>query len=296
MTDEEDSELIDEGADEATALIDDEGNLLGVINVIDALAILLVLAVVVAGIALVAAPDDTDSEEPEPDTETRYATINLGTQPDYVATRVTIGDTMDHETGDAMSRDWHNLTVTDVYVTPVKATQSAVTVRVRLDGELGEEAPNAPRFVFAGNRYRVGDSLSIKTDEYGAKGSIQALDEEGTDLNTEYITTEIKLTNTDPDVAAAVSEAADQSSNGEPLVTVQGVTSQPAEVVLQSEDGNIYLRDHPVNQDLRLRTELRTIATDSGNRYHSGPLRVGDSIRLDLGTTTVSGTVTSVGQ
>jgi len=288
LTDEEDSELIDEGADEATELIDDEGNLFGVINVIDALAILFVLAVVIAGIALVAAPDDTDSTEPEPETETRYATINLGTQPDYVANRITAGD--------RTSRDGHNLTVTDVYVTPVKATQSAVTVRVRLDGELGEKAPNAPRFVFAGNRYRVGDSLSINTDEYAAKGSIQALDEEGTELNTEYITTEIKLTDIDPDVAAAVSEATDQSSNGDPLVTVQAVTSQPAEVVLQSEDGNIYLRDHPVNRDLRLRAELRTIETDSGNRYHSGPLRVGDSIRLDLGTTTVSGTVTRVGQ
>ena len=288
MTDEEDSELIDEEADEPTALIDEEGNLLGVVNVIDALAILLVLAVVVACIALVAAPNDTDPAGPETDTETRYATINLGNQPDYVANRITAGD--------RMSSDGHNLTVTDVYVTPVEATQAAVTVRARLDGELGEEAPNAPRFVFAGNRYRVGDSLSINTDEYAAEGSIQALDEEGTNLNTEYITTEIKLTNIDPDVAAAVSEATDQSSNGDPLVTVQAVTSQPAEVVLQSEDGNIYLRDHPVNRDLRLRAELRTIETDSGNRYHSGPLRVGDSIRLDLGTTTVSGTVTRVGQ
>ena len=271
--------------EEGTELIDEEGNFLGVINVIDALAILLVLAVVVAGITLVAAPD---SNEPESETETRYATINLGTQPDYVANRVTAGD--------RMNRDGHNLTVTDVYVTTVKSTQAAVTVRVRLDGELGEEAPNAPRFVFAGNRYRVGDSLSIETDEYAAEGSIQALDEEGTELNTEYITTEIKLTNIDPDVAAAVSEATNQSSNDEPLVAVQSVTSQPAEVVLESEDGNIYLRDHPVNRDLRLRTELRTIATDSGNRYNSGPLRVGDSIRLDLGTTTVTGTVTRVGQ
>ena len=79
-------------------------------------------------------------------------------------------------------------------------------------------------------------------------------------------------------------------------MTVQSVASQPAEVVLRSKDGNIFLRDHPVNKELRLRAELRTIATDSGNRYHSGPLRVGDSIRLDLGTTTVGGTVTRVGQ
>jgi len=37
----------------SSALLDDEGNLFGLINIIDALAVLLVLAVVIAGAALV---------------------------------------------------------------------------------------------------------------------------------------------------------------------------------------------------------------------------------------------------
>jgi hypothetical protein len=51
-------------------IIDDEGNLFGLINIIDALVVLLVLSTVVAGIALVTetdeqpAPNGTDTEEP----------------------------------------------------------------------------------------------------------------------------------------------------------------------------------------------------------------------------------------
>lgn len=51
-------------------IIDDEGNLFGLINIIDALVVLLVLSTVVAGIALVTEPDEqsapnaTDTEEP----------------------------------------------------------------------------------------------------------------------------------------------------------------------------------------------------------------------------------------
>ena len=269
-------------------LIDDEGNLFGAINVIDALAILLVLAVGAAGIAVVAAPstDDTGSDNSELDT--RYATINLGNHPDYVADRITAGDTME--------RDDHNLTVTDVYSTPVDATTEAVTIRAQLDGEIAEATPNTPRFEFAGTRFRVGDTLTIETDEYAAEGSIQRLDEDGSDLNTEYITTEVKLENIDRDVAAGISEGLTQTSHGEPLVTVQSVTTQPAEVVLQSEDGNIYLREHPTNKDVRLTVELRTIETESGNRFHNSPLRIGQQLRLDLGTTTVTGTVSELSQ
>jgi len=179
-------------------LIDDEGNLFGAINVIDALAILLVVAVGAAGIAVVAAPNTDDTGSDNSELDTRYASINLGNHSSYVANRITAGDTME--------RDGHNLTVTDVYATPVDATTKTVTIRAELNGELAEETPNAPQFMFAGTRLRVGDSLTIETEEYTAQGPIQRLDEDGSDLNTEYITTEVKLTNVDRDVAAGITE------------------------------------------------------------------------------------------
>ena len=61
-------------------IIDDEGKLFGLINVVDALVVLVVLAIVVAGIALIAVPGSED---------TRYATVDMGTQPDHVAGQIT---------------------------------------------------------------------------------------------------------------------------------------------------------------------------------------------------------------
>jgi len=281
-------------------LIDHEGNLFGKINVIDALAILLVIAVVVAGVAVVAPGSSNDAStsgtnetESANETEsnelvaaTRYATVDLGTHPNRVANQITTGDTME--------RNGHNLTVTDVYSVPTDATSAAVVVRAELEGELTETAANTTRFVFGGNQSRVGDSLSIETDEYSADGPIQRLDEDGSTLNTESITVDMKIEDVDRDVAASITDGTVQTSRGDTVVTVDSVSTQPAEHVYETEDGELRVQDHPTNRDVRLTLELRTIETESGNQFNDGPLRISDSIRLDLGTITVSGTITGI--
>ncbi|MGM0718641.1 MAG: DUF4330 family protein, partial [Halobacteriota archaeon] len=70
-------------------VIDDEGRLFGVINVIDVLVVLFVVAVVVAGAALVF----SDDPEPEPNVETTYATLDLGTHLDAIVEELNEGDT-----------------------------------------------------------------------------------------------------------------------------------------------------------------------------------------------------------
>jgi len=269
-------------------LIDDEGNLFGRINVIDALAILLVIAVAVAGIAVLApgsndTTDEMDTAEPEPVSETRYATVDLGTHPNRIANQITTGDTVE--------RNGHNLTVTDVYVAPTNPTTAAVVVRAELDGELVETESNTTRFVFAANQSRVGDSITIETDDYTVRGPIQRLDDDGRSLNTEYQTVGVEFTNINQDIARAITEGTTQTRRGEPVITVESVTTQPAEIVSQNEDGEFRVQQHPTNRDVSLTVELRTLETESGPRFYGGPLRLGNSIRLDLGTTTVTGTI-----
>jgi len=69
----------------ARAIIDDEGRLFGAVNIIDALVVLFVVAVIVAGVALVFGGDP----EPEPDIDSTYATLDLGTQSDASSRRST---------------------------------------------------------------------------------------------------------------------------------------------------------------------------------------------------------------
>ncbi|PCR90461.1 DUF4330 family protein [Natrinema ejinorense] len=371
-------------------LIDDEGNLFGIVNVIDALAVLLLLAVLVAGVAFVGVLG-SDGES-----ETRYATIDLGGQPDYVADRVAEGDTV---RADGSS---HNLTVTDVYVTPSMTSdggnQSQVLVRAEINGQAADlEDREEPVFEYAGKRLRVGSELAIQTDEYTATGRLTNLEPDGstlsldetpvllestisdrtadeiaegdsvtlgpyttatitnvklypvggdqyralvgTELNTHQqgsmptyggqpvtvgsqislspggydlsgkvvrrgtdqesgesttVDAEIELENIQPAVADEFSSGMTETVRGETLVTIQSVDTEAADVVLESESGEIYLREHPKNKDVTLSVELQTRRTDTGVRFHGDSLRTGDRVVLDFGTTTVSGTVTQI--
>jgi hypothetical protein len=82
--------------------IDDEGRLFGAINVIDALVVLLVLAVALAGITLVAGSNSVESE-------THYATLDLGSQPEYIVEQLDESEAQvfieeePHAAGDAAS-------------------------------------------------------------------------------------------------------------------------------------------------------------------------------------------------
>jgi len=66
-------------------IIDEEGRLFGTLNIIDALVVLFVLAVAVAGVALVTGGGSSD------ETPTRTVVVDVGQQPDYVVDAIEEG-------------------------------------------------------------------------------------------------------------------------------------------------------------------------------------------------------------
>lgn len=194
-------------------LIDDDGNLFGAVNVIDALAVLLVLAVVVAGVAALGVL--TAGGEPE----TRYATIDLGSQPEYVVDRVEVGDDLSVEEVD------QNITVTDVYVTASDENHTVI-VRAAIEGERIERDDRADVFEFAGERLRVGDHLELETAEYAADGQVTSLDRTGSELDVE--TTSVLLETTVSTATATEIQVGDTIDVGpHTIATVQNVRSYP---------------------------------------------------------------------
>lgn len=154
-------------------VIDDDGNLFGFVNVVDALVVLLILAVVVAGVALVN-PFATTEEA------TRYATVDLGEQRQYVAELVSEGDVL------SPSNSGSNVTVTDVYVTPSGGENASVTVRVKMEGQMVEsEQSDRPVFSIAGTSVRRGTTLQLGSDEYAVEGTVRSYSEDGESLRTE---------------------------------------------------------------------------------------------------------------
>jgi hypothetical protein len=74
-------------------LIDDRGNLFGAVNIIDALVVLLVVAVVVSGVAFLAGGGDQGPDDPAPTTEPEpvSATVEVVGVRSYVADALTAG-------------------------------------------------------------------------------------------------------------------------------------------------------------------------------------------------------------
>ncbi|WP_117594492.1 DUF4330 family protein [Haloprofundus halophilus] len=193
-------------------LIDDEGDLFGLLNVVDALAILLVIAVVAAGSAFVLA--DEPEQASEPNTETRYATLDLGTQPSYVAELLSEGDTT------ALS-ETDELSITDVYAIESNSTdQQRVFVRVGLVGEPTDDGS----ITYDGDLPRVGRGLSIVTDDYQTTGTITAVGEENPELP--IVDTPVLLRATvATDTAEAIEPGDEYEVDGRTVGTVESVAA-----------------------------------------------------------------------
>ena len=261
MTDEEDSDK--------TTIIDAEGNLFGKINVIDALVILVVIAVVVGGLAVVGVlgADDPNGENGSAETnesslgdsdlETQYATVDAGSHPRFVVDRMSEGDTV--------TQDGRNITVTDIYATPTSATSSSVLLGVELKTERENPA-------------RTGDSVDIDTDGYDIEGEILRVEDTPPAVEIEPVTVDLRIDDLDRDTADAIRKEASSPTRNLSLVTIDEVSTQST----------------GANQSVRLTAELGTVQTAGGPQFHSTPIRVGDTIEADLGTVEIEGTISNI--
>ena len=167
-----DAESADADAEDggsSSRFLDENGRLFGLINVVDALAILLVIAIVVAGVALLF-PSGGDADQ-------RFATLDFGEQPDFVAEEITPGDTWEPEgTGD-------ELTITDVYRFNTEEG-TGVIARAEVNGTVFEpdDPDETPVFEFIDEPLRLGQSFEVLTDEYEAEGEVTRVDRAGDTL------------------------------------------------------------------------------------------------------------------
>ena len=138
---------------------------------------------------------------------------------------------------------------------------------------------------------REGVTVSFRTATYTLEGRITRLDateQRGTETTH---TATLQLDNLSPERAAAISEGMTERANGETIATIRSVDREPATLVLTSESGDVYLRDHPTNEDLRLTVDLSVRATPAGLRFKGAPLQIGSTVTLDLGGQSVTARV-----
>lgn len=244
-------------------LIDDEGRLFGAVNVVDALVVLLVLAVVVAGVALVLG----DDEEPEPTpTDTTHVTLDLGTHPAFIVEELNEGDTYS-PTSNAQ------LTITDLHLTP-QGSDTKVIVRAELQG-----TPDGGGVAYDGAPPRLGRTLAIATNRYRVEGQIRAVGDGDT------------LARADPTVVLQDTiDAADaRALAAGDEIRVAGRT------VATIEDLAVYATDNPDQRVVFLQTTLAAHQQQDQPRFGGQPIRRGQTITLPGDGYTVAGTIERVG-
>ena len=246
-------------------LIDDDGDLFGVVNVVDALVVLLVLAVGVAGVALVLGGDDSEPA-PEPDMGTTHATLDLGTQPDYVVDEINEGDAYEPD-------DDSRITITDVHVTPHGHGDTGVTLRVELEGEADDDA-----ITYADAPPRLGRTLAIETNRYEVDGQVRAVGDDDA-LDREERTVVLRDT-LDAETAGNVVAGDEVRVADRTVATVEEVAT--------------YATSDPDRTRVFLEVTVDAHRESDRARFGGVPLQRGQTVSLPAADYTVDGTIERV--
>jgi len=275
-------------------LIDEDGQLFGVINVIDALVGLLIISVLVAGIALVGPLSGGDN------TETRYVTIDAGTQPEYIATQITEGDQWTPE-GSATT-----LTVEEAFISPqVESDQAGnrrVIIRAAVNGTLIEstaqidesQLDNTP-IQFAGEPLRFGRTFTIETNQYVIEGTVTDVSQNPTRGTQTTQTVNVELTGVTLEEAELLAVGMTEVMGTKETATLTDIQTAPSVETVETDDG-LETVERPQRRDLTLTLTLTVRELEDGTVLFRGEqLRPGQQLVLELDDIIVEGQVTAIG-
>jgi hypothetical protein len=134
-----------------------------------------------------------------------------------------------------------------------------------------------------------GATIPFRTDAYQLEPRITRVGTTERPGTPDTVNVTLEVRNAEPAVADAIEVGLTETWNGEAIARITSVERDNATVVLTSDDGNIYSREHPINQDVTVTAELSVRQTASGVQFDGQPLQLGQTVRLDLGTVTVDG-------
>jgi len=134
---------------------------------------------------------------------------------------------------------------------------------------------------------RLGTQLPFRTESYEFTGEVVRLGTATEPGEPAQRTVELELETVPPNRANSVETGLTETNAGETVAEVTDVDVRPATIVLESEDGNIYEREHPVNKTVTLTAELQVRELDTGVRFKGRTIQEGNTVVLDLGTTTI---------
>lgn len=245
------------------AIVDEQGRLFGVVNVIDLAVAVVVLATLVAGAAVVLGEDPAPPEQ-------RYATVVLEDRPSAAPQRF-----------DGTSVDLGRLDgeITDSYRAPT--TDGEVRTILRLELEVSAAVANrstGTRLATEDDAYLVGEEVGVTSGEASYRGYLGAVSEDGADLPVRRVNATV-LTRVPPEVADQVAVGDTQMLAGQETARLHSVER----------------RGMAANRTrLRTTVSIRAIAIDGSPRYGDRRVRPGATLAFGTGEYEFTGTITEV--
>lgn len=223
--------------------------------------------------------------------------VDTGGTPSRETTSVLVADTVSSETAAAIDQgDTYGLagrTLGTVRTVAVYGTANPDRKRVLVGLHL-ETLVRGDRSTFAGKQIRYGTRIPFETNEYQLSGEIQRIGsvEQRGSPTTRTVT--LQWRNVPPELADAIQTGMAETAGGTTIVEITSVEREPATVILTSQDGQIYERDHPENKDLTITASFRVHETATGVTFKGQTVQQGSTVVLDLGSITLRATIVSL--
>jgi len=117
-------------------------------------------------------------------------------------------------------------------------------------------------------------------------------DATGTDgPNRTVVDVEYRSENLQPYVVDAIAEGTVPSEN---VTRIHNRSVTASQVITQNQSGTLSVQQHPTRQTVTLRLGLNVTVRDGEYLYNGQPLQIGMQLTLDLGETTVTGSVVAI--
>lgn len=259
-------------------LIDNRGRLFGKYNIIDVMVVLFILLVVIVGARFVLV---------QPEAEWTIVKVRAGNQPDYVADSLAVGDLLLGGEGNVIGN------ITELQILPDGGDNKNIVMKLNLNTETQDN-----KTLFNDNELKIGSSIGISTKKVTVKGTVTIAGFEGRKITKEELvdrTVQLEIRNARPWLADAVSEGASQrNSKNRVVAEVVEKNVEPAEVVFTTETGEVVKRDHPVNKDVTLGVRLTLEEREGGLYFQGRKVSISRSLKLELDSVEISGTITSI--
>ncbi|MFB6185134.1 MAG: DUF4330 family protein, partial [Haloarculaceae archaeon] len=218
------------------------------------------------------------------DLDTRRQSVLLDASiPTAVATRVDAGDELVLG-GRTLAR------VTSV--TTIPTADEGGREHVRLGARMWVRSVDG-QFRYANRTVAVGRRLAVPTEHYRVRGTVVNATGNGVPGRPVDATLTVAWTDVRPAIADGVAAGTSETHPGA-TATITDVATEPAQVLVTSSDGHLYLRDHPSRTDVTLTVRARVYRRHDRLYFHARPLRTGDDVTLRFGTTVVEGTLVDV--